>query len=81
MVLLEDENIQLKVHIFLVFHLRGYLKEMGIFVLPCIYQLVLMNEVIYFIVHCISRIYCFVIIKNKLCVWVWGANMSFEWVL
>ena len=34
MVLVEDGNIHLKVHIFLVFHLRGYLEGTGIL---CLY--------------------------------------------
>ena len=44
MVLLEGENIHLKVHIFSVFHLRGYLEEIGIFVLACVYKLVLVFD-------------------------------------
>ena len=39
--LLEDENIHLVAHIFLAFHLEGYLEEMDIFLLECICQLVL----------------------------------------
>ena len=40
----------------------------------------LMNEVIYFVVRGVGRIYCFVIVKSELCVWVWSVNMSFRWV-
>ena len=44
-VLLEDKNIHLEVHIFLVFHLKGYLEGMEIFVLVCVYQLVLIKPI------------------------------------
>ena len=40
-VLLKDENIHLVVHIFLMFHLGGYLEGMEIFLLVCVCQLVL----------------------------------------
>ena len=40
-VLLEDENIHLVAHIFLTFHLGGYLEGTGIFLLVCVCQLVL----------------------------------------
>ena len=40
-VLLEDENIHLVVHILLAFHLEGYLEGMEIFLLVCVCQLVL----------------------------------------
>ena len=40
-VLLEDKNTHLGTHIFLEFHLEGYLEGMGIFLLVCEYQLVL----------------------------------------
>ena len=36
-VLLGDENIHLGAQIFSVFHLGGYLKGMGIFLLVCVY--------------------------------------------
>ena len=40
-VLLEDKNIHLVAHIFLMFHLGGYLKGMEFFLLICVCQLVL----------------------------------------
>ena len=40
-VLLEDENIHLVAHIFLVFHLRGYLEGMEIFLLVYVCQMVM----------------------------------------
>ena len=40
-VLFEDENIHSMAHIFLVFHLEGYLEGMEIFLLVCVCQLVL----------------------------------------
>ena len=41
LVLLEDENIHLVAHIFLTFHLGGYLDRTEIFLLVCVCQLVL----------------------------------------
>ena len=40
-VLLEDENIHLVAHIFLAFHLGGYLEGMETVLLMCVRQLVL----------------------------------------
>ena len=40
-VLLEDKNIHLGAHIFLAFHLGGYLEGMEIILLVCVYQLFL----------------------------------------
>ena len=38
----------------------------------------LVNEVIYFVVHGVTRIYYFVIIISELCVWMRSVNMSFK---
>ena len=40
----------------------------------------LVDEVIYLIVHGVSRIYLFVIIISELCVWMKSANLSFRQV-
>ena len=38
----------------------------------------LVNEVIYLIVHGVSRITNFVVIIGELCVWMGSVNMSFK---
>ena len=41
----------------------------------------LVNEVIYLVVHGVSRIYCFVVIISELCVRMGSVNMSFKRIL